>query len=404
MKRYIARQPIFDKNMEVSGYELLYRGGTGRNEADVLDGDQATRSVLSDAMEVFGLGNLTNNRTAYINFTEGLLMDDFVLLADPKQVMIEILETVQISDRLIARLQELKERGYRLALDDYTGDSSFDEVLPLVDVIKVDFLLTDKATRAQIAERFRGSRVILLAEKVEDEITFVRARYLGYRLFQGYFFERPTPMVKEAPEISKVSAVRLMRELTKPEADLEACSGIIRTDAAMTYQLLKKVRTLQYYRGNSVQAIQQAVTLLGSDELQHWIILLMARGMNHTHSDESVRNAYVRGLFTERLLARSAFRARKSEGFLLGMFSVMERIMNMSMEEILQDIPLSEEVRTALLRTGENIFSQVLRFVEAYESSSEEELPALEWEITPEETTRLYMQSIQEADQAFSGE
>ena len=401
MKRYIARQPIFNRDMTVSAYELLYRDGNV-GSARVLDGDQATRSVLSDAVVVFGLQNLTNNQTAYINFTEHLLMEDFVLLADPRHVMVEILETVQVTPSLVARLEELRRRGYRLALDDYTGDASFDPVLPLIDVLKVDFLETDIFMQARIAKKFRNSTVTLLAERVEDRETFQRAVRQGYRLFQGFFFEKPTPMVKETPDMNRVSVVRLLQELEKPEPDLSKCATIIRADAVLTYQLLQKVQTMHYYRGSSIQMVEQAVVLLGLNELRHWIVLTLARGMNRTGTDESVRGAYIRGLFAEMLVEHSAYSSRKSDGFLLGMFSMMGCIMDLPMNEVLQDIPLAEDVKAALLGTEENFFTAVLTFSKAYEDCSEEELPALEVDVPSQEITLLYMQSIQEADRAFS--
>ena len=402
MKRYIARQPIFDRNLNVSAYELLYRDGDV-GSAHILNGDQATRSVLSDAMMVFGLKKLTNSQMAYINFTEHLLMEDFVLLADPNCVTIEILETVRISDSLLARLEELRARGYHLALDDYTGDASFGPLLPLIDVLKVDFLETDITTQAQIAKRFRGKKKpVLLAEKVEDRETFQRAVQQGYRLFQGFFFEKPTPMVKEAPEINRASAVRLLRELEQPDIELSACAATIRADATLTYQLLRKVQTMRYYRGTSIQMIEQAVVFLGTDELRRWITLVLAREMNRTGTDESVRGAYVRGLFAESLVERSAYSSRKSDGFLLGMFSMMDRIMALPMSEVLCDIPLAEDVKAALLGTDENFFATVLTFLRAFEDCSAEELPALEVEASPQDIIHLYMQSIREADFAFS--
>ena len=398
MRRHIARQAIFDCNLDVVGYELLYRDGD-ENAAHVTDGDKVTRNLLSDAMMVFGLNNLTDGKTAYVNFTEKLVLNGFVLLADPKQVTVELLETIRVSKELIYQLEELKARGYRLALDDYTGDPKYDPILPLIDVLKVDFTLTDEAVQAEIARKYRKSSMQLLAEKVEDGAVYQRAAKLGYQLFQGYFFEVPKQLRKEVPDINNMTYIRLLRELNKLDVDMEACAKMIRADATLTYRLLKKVNTLQYYRGNSVQVIRQAVAYLGIDELYHWVVLILARDFNCTYSLETVRQAYLRGIFTERLMARSPYNSKKTSGFLLGMFSLMDRILNTSFEELLDGIELPEEVTEILLGKSDAPIQDYLAFVVAYERDQACILPKLD--IAPDAIVELYMKSIRDTDLAF---
>lgn len=399
MQSHIGRQTIFDRNLNVMGYELLYRAGDGATEAAVLDGDRATRTLLSDALMVFGLNNLTDGRCAYVNFTEKLVLSDFVLLTDPRQITVELLEDIPVTERLARRLKELKEKGYRLALDDYTGNPAYDPILPLIDVLKVDFLLTDPKKQAEIAARYRHSRTTLLAEKVEDRATYERALQQGYRLFQGYFFERPTNIRKELPDLNSASYIGLLRELNKPDTDLKACAEMIRADATLTFRLLKKVQTLQYYRGNSVQVIQQAVAYLGIDELYHWVILLLARDCNATHSNETVREAYLRGIFTERLMEHSPYCDKKSTGFLLGMFSLMDVIMDRPLGDLLQEVDLPQEVKEILLGTSKSPLRDYLQFAISYERWKPAELPELN--VEADVLVDVYMQCIKDTDWAF---
>lgn len=401
MQCYIARQPIFDQHMNVLAYELLYRAGS-ENVANVTDGDAATRSLLSDAMMVFGLNNLTNGRMAYVNFTEHLLMSDFVLMADPRQVVIEVLERTQVSDRLIGRLKKLKAMGYHLALDDYVGNPTFDPILQLMNVIKVDFLQTTQETQEKIAKKHRYNRNIsLLAEKVEDRETFERARRWGYKQFQGYFFARATPISKTIPDINAATYVRLLRELNEPDVDLFGCSEIIRTDPVLTYHLLKKVNTMQYYRGNSVKAISQMVAYLGIDELYHWVILTMARDVNRTYSDETVREAYLRGIFMERLMKNSPYSKKNLAGFLLGIFSMMDQIMDDQFANILDGIMLPQEVLDILLHDKDNELRQYLEFAKEYEKNQATTLPELNMD--QNQVVNLYMKCMKETDWAFRG-
>lgn len=402
MERYIARQPIFNLNMQVYAYELLYRGDAKATRAEISDGDAATRSLLSDAITVFGLPKLTNSRPAFVNFTEGLIISDFVLLAKPGEVAIEVLENVEVSDELICKLKALKERGYQLALDDYIGSPRFEVILPLIDILKVDFRLTDYETQRQIARRFRKQKKVLLAEKVETQAEFNRAADMGYSLFQGFFFEKPTLLKKRAPDMAASSYGRLLREAAMDDMDLGRCASIIHADATLTYQLLRKVSTLHYYRGNSIRAIKLALVTLGTDELRRWAALLLARGLNVACSDELVRAAYLRGVFTEQLLERSPWQERSGDGFLMGMFSLLDKIVGVSLVKILKEIPLALDVEMALMGRERNIFSSFLEFVLIYEMKNPALiLPSLDLDIPESSIPDLYMKCIIEADMAF---
>lgn len=399
MQSYIARQAIFGQDLHVVAYELLYRASADSKTAAVTDGDYATRSLLSNAMMVFGLSNLTDGRVAYVNFTEKLIHSDFILLTSPRQVVVEILEDIPVTERLARRLKELKDRKYRLALDDYTGNPAYDCILPLIDIVKVDFRQTTPAQQEQIAAKYRKGRMTLLAEKVETREEYERARRLGYRKFQGYFFERPTNLKKDMPDINTATYVRLLRELNKADVELQNCAELIRTDAELTYRLLKRVQTLQYYRGRSVQLLEHAVAYMGIDELYHWVVLILARDYNHTLSDETVREAYLRGIFTERLLEHSAYASKKTAGFLLGMFSLMDVIMNRPMAELLEEVALPTEVKEILLGTKKSPLEAYLAFAIAQEQGAEGEIPPLNMDAN--DLVDLYMQSIKDTDRAF---
>lgn len=154
MYAYIARQPIFDRNKQVHGYELLYRDGKSGNMANISDGDQATRYLLSDALMLFGLPRLTNGHPAYVNFTENLIRTDFAYLAKPKEIIVELLEYIQVDEAMVEKLKDMKKAGYTLAMDDYGGNPRFDPLLPLMDVIKVDFRQTTPWQQQGLAKKF----------------------------------------------------------------------------------------------------------------------------------------------------------------------------------------------------------------------------------------------------------
>lgn len=403
MDAFIARQPIFNSKRQVSGYELLYRDGQSAGTASFSDGDKATCRLLSDAITQFGLPKLTNHKLAYVNFTENLILNDFVLLANPQEVVVELLEDIQISNDLLEKLRVLKEQGYVLALDDYCGDSSFDPVLPYIDILKVDFRLTAPARRWEItqwAKRQQGLR--LLAEKVETQQEFESAVEMGYQLFQGFFFQRPVTLKKKIPSLAASSYVQILNEVQRKEVDFSTCAHIVHADAVLTYSMLQKVQTLEYYRGNAITAIQQALIVMGTNELRRWILLMLARENNVTQCDELVRQSYLRGIFAERLLEHTAEGAHSENGFLLGIFSLLDQIMGMSMEEVLQDVELPEEVAKTLLCREESLYSSLLLYVTVYEMGNPKLLlPDLGLDLSPIDVSHIYMNCLLETDKAF---
>ncbi len=202
MDVFIARQPIFDVTRSLMAYELLYRENEESTKFGNIDGSTATSILLSDALTVFGLENITNGKLAFINFTRKLIMDDFALVCSPEEVVIEIVEDTYIDDVLIEKLKSLKQLGFRIALDDYIGDGHYDRLIEHADIIKVDFLGMPLEQREAIAKKFAGTGKTLLAEKVESAEDFEHALKHKYTLFQGYFLSKPKTMSKKNAQYS----------------------------------------------------------------------------------------------------------------------------------------------------------------------------------------------------------
>lgn len=402
MYAHIARQAIFDENREVMGYELLYRDGSRGNAANVRDGNAATRSVLSDALTVFGLPKLTEGKRAFVIFTRDLLLDDFPRLADPKDIVVELQQTVRLDDLLISRLERLQKDGYVLALNNYTGDERFDELLPLFNIIKVDFHATTTVMQKLLSRTLRASRAHLIACKVETEETFQYARELGFQFFEGYYLAKPKRMSKRVPSLAASSYGILMSELTKPEVDFDLCSQVIESDVVLTYMLLRQVQTANYYRGNEISDIKQAIVMLGEEELRRWIWLVLARQNSVTHTDGLSRQAYLRGKFIEGLMRNSKQPPSKNEGFMLGMFSLLDRIMDVQMHELLRDLNLNPKLKAALLGEEENEFSAFLQYAIIYEMEDDRLwFPDIGLRLSGEQVTELYERCAAETDAAF---
>ena len=380
---------------------MLYRHTDKDKTSDVQDGNAATKRVLSDAITLFGLDSLTNSKPAFINFTSDLIIDDLPMLASPQEIVVELLEDIEVTPEIIAKISKLKELGYTIALDDYIGDVAFDALLPYADILKVDFILTNRDKQRSIAQSYKGN-IRLLAEKVETLEEFHWAKSLGYSLFQGYFFAYPNTFKKKVRQISTHTYLMLLSELGQDDTDLHKCAQIIRTDAVLTFRMLQKINTLEFAREREITDIGMALMMMGTDQFRRWLLLVIARDNNQTSSNELTRASYVRGLWAETLMTYSP-RARDHEnGFLLGMFSLLNRILDEPMTELLKDINLNDEVQDALLDRGENFYSKLLQFViDSEKAECRIDLADLGINITPDEVYTQYAKCLAAADLAF---
>ncbi len=401
MDAYIARQAIFDRDKHVVGYELLYRDGSSPDRAVIVDGSAATREVLSGAVTLFGLTNLTNRLPAYVNFTRDLLLEDFALLADPGGVYIELSDTLPMDDALAAHLLRLKGAGYTLVLDHFSAGSAFEPLLPLFSVVKLDFSDPDQAERRALVEQLRGGPE-LLAVRVETEAQLQEARDLGFTLFQGYLFARPVCMRRQIVPISASAHGQLLEALRRAEPDYGACCEIVQWDVALTWLLLRQIQTDSYYRGERISGPRGGLPMLGADELRRWLTLVLAQQGGVPHSDLLPRRAYVRGLFIERMMRCSDCAPDPYLGFLLGMFSLLDRIAGTQIHELLGDLDLDPALKRALMGIEENIYTGYLEYAIVYEMGiARIDLPDPGLRIDERGVSELYLRCVIDVDDAF---
>ena len=350
MEVFIGRQPILDINENIVAYELLYRS-KNKNSFPLVDSDAATVDVLINSFLSIGIDEVTKGRPAFVNFTENLLMSNLTNLLNPSQVVIEILEDVAITYELIARVIKLKAKGYKVALDDFVLDESveiYDELFEHIDYIKVDFLLSPLKERLEIENRVKTSfpHITLLAEKVETREEFEIAKVSGYELFQGYFFEQPQVIMSTDIPVNTIQYFQLISLLREEEPNMDVVAESIERDISLSYKLLHLINTSPRRR-TKVRSIKQAVMMLGIAQLRNWIYLLAMRENNKNHDSdvftEVMHSALYRAKVCE-ILAKHDKHSNFSEYFLIGMFSLMDTLLQRPMYAIMQQMPFSEEI------------------------------------------------------------
>ncbi|MBN2897620.1 MAG: HDOD domain-containing protein, partial [Clostridia bacterium] len=365
MDIYLGRQAIYDTRMNVFAYELLYRASE-KNVSGVVDGDSATSAVITNSITLFGLNKLTEGKRAFINFTRKLIMEEMPHVLDKSAVVVEILEDIIPDQEFLEACRMLKEKGYILALDDYCLQNENMELLNIIDIIKVDFRLTTKEERVEIVQRYKKNKIIFLAEKVESEQEYQDAIDAGYKLFQGFFFSKPSIMTAKDFRGQTYHYLRILEELEAEEPNFSVITKIFESDVALSYRLLKLLNSAAFQTRSEITSINHALVILGLREIYKWVMLMMMRDMGENRPDELIRLSLVRGKFSELIMAETNHRERKTEAFMVGLFSMLDLLVGEELSTVLKEIPISEEVKAALLGES-NIFSKVLDLTVCYE-------------------------------------
>lgn len=362
---FVARQPIFQPDAEPYGYELLFRSGQ-ENRADVLDPNTSTLDVISSALFEVGLDELTGNRPAFVNFTRDLLVERVPDLLPPDKVIVEILENVAPEWQVLAACKQLKAAGYRLALDDFILEHAGSPFLDLADIVKVDFLGTTPEDRRRIGEDLARRGTEALAEKVETHEEFEEAKDAGYAYFQGYFFAKPVIHEGRTIPANKLVQLQVLEKLAQPEIAYGELESVIKQDVALTYRLLRYINSVWFGLKHEVESIHHALVWLGPREIKKWAALVSLRNLAEGKPSELLLRSMTRARMAEGLAEPAGMKPQAPELFLMGMFSLIDALLDMPLKDALEKLPVSDGIREALLG-GANPQGLIHRSIIAYE-------------------------------------
>ncbi|MDM5250175.1 MULTISPECIES: HDOD domain-containing protein [unclassified Lysinibacillus] len=356
MEVFIGRQPIFNLHEQVVAYELLYRSKNA-NAFPMVDSDAATIDVIVNSFLSIGIEEVTKGKPSFVNFTENLLMSSINESLNPSQVVIEILEDVPLTPQLVERVIELKSFGFKIALDDFILDDEvkvYDELFAYIDYIKVDFLLSPLLERMEIENKVKENfpHIKLLAEKVETRNQFEVAKHSGYELFQGYFFEQPQIITTTDIPANTIQYLYIITLLKEEEPNVQLLTDNIERDISLTYKLLQMINNSEKRYKSKVRSIKQAIVLLGVSDLRKWIYLLAMREIDKNADNDIFKEVMRTSLFRAKVcekLAKLSYKKNFSEYFLVGMFSLIDTLLQRPMNVILQQLPFSEDISETIL-------------------------------------------------------
>ena len=343
--RFVARQPIFNRDQHIFGYELLFRDGVD-NFFKADDPEAAARSTLDSSLLV-GLDVLCDGQRAFINCTRDLLLKDCMTLLPSGQAVVEVLETVEPDDLVIAACERLKVAGYTIALDDFVANDPRGPLIPLADILKVDFARTTLEERAGILKAHKGTRCRMLAEKVETREEFDKAKEMGFVYFQGFYLRHPEILkAREIPQ-NRLNYLRLLEMVSREEMVLRELEDLIKREASVLYRLLRYLNSPVLGFATTIHSVRHALAILGEREVRRWIRLVALVSAGMQKSSDMVLCALVRARFCELLSPKIG--KTESDLFLVGLLSMMDAILEVPMSQVLEHVPLDAETKAVLL-------------------------------------------------------
>lgn len=368
MESYLARQPIFDKKKNVYAYELLFRGGMD-NFMPTVDGDHASSKLLSSTFYTIGLDKITAGKKAFINFTQNLIEQKIPLFFPHEIAVVEILENVLPTEDIIEAVREIKSRGYLLALDDFVFSEELMPLIAMADIVKIDFRLTPIEEIEKLLDNFKklGLKVLFLAEKIETNEEFNKALDMGFSFFQGYFFCKPEIIKGKEISTSQITLLQIMAEVSGEDFDFTKIESLIEKDINLSFKLLKYINSAYFKGKREISTIKDAIVLLGADELRRFISLIAMSQLNTSKPDALIFISALRARFCD-LLAHHVLGegACGAEYFTVGMFSLIDAILDQPMELIMDQLPLSPMIRDALV-TKKGRAADYVNLAEIYE-------------------------------------
>ena len=354
----MARQPIFNNKLETVAYELLYRSNNADNQAVFnFSGSLATLNVLLNSYTSVYQNNQLKRMPAFLNVTYDLLVNDTLPNLPTNQIVLEILEDIEVDQRLIESIKSLRKKGYKIALDDFIYDDKYIPLLEMAQIIKVDVLGMSFAQVSAQVEKLKPYKVTLLAEKIETHDMYQHCKDLGFKLFQGYFLSTPEMVEGSKVKPTQAKLLTIVQALQDPNVSSSELEKLIIQDPVFTYKLLRIVNSSANNLVREIDSVLEAINILGIAEMKKWA-LIIAMLSNQGKPEELPRQLLIRGHMCETVASVSGI--KDTSGYMIaGMMSGVNALLDIGLKELLEQIPLTQEIKTAII-DGEGIMGEIL--------------------------------------------
>jgi EAL and modified HD-GYP domain-containing signal transduction protein len=364
---FIGRQPIVDGQQRIVGYELLFRDHAGATSANFSDDLLAGAQILVNTLNNMGAEWLFGEKTAFINVSAGVLQSDFLELLPANRIVLEILEDVVPTPELLERINALRQAGFTFAMDDYNGDPVLEPLLAIASYVKVDLLQTPPEELANLVANVRKYPAKLIAEKVETKSAFNACKALNFDFFQGFYFAHPETLTARVINPGQALVLELLNKV-RNNADIGDIEKGFKRDVALSFKLLRYINSVGFGLSCEIQSIRHALAILGYQQLYRWLTLLVVTANEGQTPPALMKTAVTRGRLTELLGQGFLESSERDNLFIVGIFSLLDAMLEMPMDQILDKLFLPEPIADALLRR-EGVYGPFLQLSEACESA-----------------------------------
>lgn len=364
MFAFIARQPILDKDQDLFAYELLFRDGAN---GAYPEHDPKKAELISERFNTLGIDDISGNQRAFINFLPDTLIHRFPEELSPDNIIVELTQNPAVNTSLMNACESLRESGYQLALNDNHLQSSVLSPYPYIDIVKVDITKVSTEMLEKHVPVLAASGIQLVAEQVSSLDQFAMCRDLGFDYFQGYFFTQAFTRTAKALPSSKITLLELMSESATDLFDLEKVASIIERDAALSYMLLRFINNPMINKRQQITSLRHALHYLGEVDVKKFIALLSLASLNDTKPVELLQVSLVRAKFCELFELHQHGKKKAMSAFIVGLFSLLDTILDGDMPSILERLPISDDIKQALLGVVGD-YAHYLETVKAFES------------------------------------
>jgi len=400
---FVARQPIFDRHRQVWAYELLYRSKAGETHFNGTAASSATQQVISNGMLSIGFDNLLRGKHACVNFGRDMLLQDLYSSLPPEHTVIELTEDVEPDADVLSALKMMRDRGYQIALDDFQPSPATRCLIDLADVIKVE-MSTPKAQQEIMLREFHARSIRMVCEKVENDADYRWALRAGYDYFQGHFFARPVVMQGKEIPASKLHCLRLIQEAHRPELDFGRLTILISQDVSLSYKLLRYANSARFGRETKIHSIRRALVVLGEYGIRKWIAIAALPVIAADKPGELITQSLVRGRFCE-LLGLATGQGVEDQAFLLGLFSLLDALLDRPLEDALDQLGLAPSLESVLRGQGpeDSILHTIYSLMHRYEAADWPEVDRLAGVLgaPPDLVGAAYREALPWADEAL---
>lgn len=369
----MARQAIYNKSQDVVAYELLYRDDKGDFVAGLRD-DEVTMSVLINSYGSISASDKVS-KPLYIKVTDRILLNHDLPEFAKDTFTLEILSHTEISDDLLEVLKQLAKNGYRLALSGFDpGDKRLYPLLKIIHVLKLDVQLIGLERLPVLMEKLKPFNLELLADKVESQEEFKYCLEQGFCLYMGYFLGKPNLVRGRKITNNKMILLDVLRELQSKHSTAESVEQIALQDPELTYNFLRLVNSAAMNLRSEVKSLSHAISILGMEQVKRWVMLFLAKSNNSKPLDLT-RTMLVRARMCE-LLAEMTQYPEVMDGFIVGLLSRLDAMMDIEMDALMQEVPIKVELKQAILSHSGDI-GKILRDIEYYERGEFDKLSKL---------------------------